>query len=209
MLSTSVLPPSSKKEILFCFTFSQPVLVFSYGRLEDIQKLKELGVSLEGKIAISRYGKIFRGNRLKNCQAAGAVGVIMYTDPAQVAPRGTDPESVYPNTFFLPPSGVQRGTTFIDADPLSPSWPSVDGAYRLTLNETTGESGLDQNIFRREIFPFQASLRSPPNPSATVTRSSCWPLLADRRCRRTGEEQSPASPTGWVPALTRSTPAGR
>ena len=59
-------------------------LLSSYGRLEDIQKLEELGVSLEGKIAISRYGKIFRGNRLKNCQAAGAVGVIMYTDPAQV-----------------------------------------------------------------------------------------------------------------------------
>ena len=140
MLSTSVLP-SSENEILFFFILSQPVLVLSYGRLEDIQKLKELGVSLEGKIAISRYGKIFRGNRLKNCQAAGAVGVIMYTDPAQVAPRGTDPDSVYPNTFFLPPSGVQRGTTFIDADPLSPSWPSVDGAYRLTLNETIGEGG--------------------------------------------------------------------
>ena len=67
-------------------------------------------------------------------------GVIIYSDPEEVAGMGTDPGSVYPNTFFLPPSGVQRGTTFIDADPLSPSWPSVDGAYRLTLNETTGET---------------------------------------------------------------------
>ena len=61
----------------------------------------------------------------------------MYTDPAQVAPEGTDPSSVYPNTFFLPPSGVQRGTTFIGGDPLSPTWTSVPGAYRLELNETT------------------------------------------------------------------------
>ena len=36
-------------------------------------------------------------------------GVIMYSDPAEVAPEGTEPSSVYPNTFFLPPSGVQRG----------------------------------------------------------------------------------------------------
>ena len=46
----------------------------NYGRIEDIEKLKSLGVSLEGKIAISRYGKIFRGNRLKICQDAGAIG---------------------------------------------------------------------------------------------------------------------------------------
>ena len=46
----------------------------NYGRVEDIERLRSLGVSLEGKIAISRYGKIFRGNRLKNCQDAGAVG---------------------------------------------------------------------------------------------------------------------------------------
>ena len=46
----------------------------NYGRVEDIEKLRSLGVSLEGRIAISRYGKIFRGNRLKNCQDAGAIG---------------------------------------------------------------------------------------------------------------------------------------
>ena len=46
----------------------------NYGRVEDIQRLRRLGVSLKGRIAISRYGKIFRGNRLKNCQDAGAVG---------------------------------------------------------------------------------------------------------------------------------------
>ena len=104
--------------------------------MEDLEKLGSLGISLEGRIAISRYGKIFRGNRLKNCEAAGAVGVIMFTDPAQVAPEGTEPSSVYPNTFFLPPSGVQRGTTFIGGDPLSPTWTSVAGAYRLSVNET-------------------------------------------------------------------------
>ena len=50
----------------------------------------------------------------------------------------TDPENVYPNTFFLPPSGVQRGSTLHGngGDPLSPGWTSIKGAYRLEINET-------------------------------------------------------------------------
>ena len=74
---------------------------------------------------------------MKHCQDAGAIGVIMYTDPEQVAPNGTDPDSVYPNTIFLPPSGIQRGNvlTTIKGDPLSPTWSSVPGAYRLSVDE--------------------------------------------------------------------------
>ena len=36
----------------------------NYGRVEDFQKLKNLGVNMTGKIAIMRYGKIFRGNKV-------------------------------------------------------------------------------------------------------------------------------------------------
>ena len=63
--------------------------------------------------------------------------MIMFSDPLDVAFNGTDPANVYPNTFFLPSSGVQRGSTFLgDSDPLSPSWTSVKGAYRQEINET-------------------------------------------------------------------------
>ena len=65
--------------------------------------------------------------------------MIMYTDPAEVAVEGTEPENVYPNTFFLPGSGVQRGSTFIgDGDPLSPGWPSIENSYRLGAEEVDG-----------------------------------------------------------------------
>jgi len=111
----------------------------NYGRVEDIQKLEELGISLKGKIAISRYGKIFRGNRLKHCQDAGAIGVIMFSDPADVTFEGTSPDKVYPNSGFLPDSGMQRGGVMLTkGDPLSPTWPSVKGAYRQTVEETEG-----------------------------------------------------------------------
>ncbi len=63
----------------------------------------------------------------------------MYTDPAEVAVQGTTPDKVYPNTFFLPGSGVQRGSTFLgEGDPLSPGWPSVENAYRLKPEEVEG-----------------------------------------------------------------------
>merc|ERR1712156_1160797 len=56
-----------------------------YARVEDIRKLKtELGIDLKGKICMARYGKIFRGNKVKNCQDAGAIGVIIFSDPGDV-----------------------------------------------------------------------------------------------------------------------------
>ena len=116
---------------------SGDLVYVNYARVEDISKLEELGVNLTGKIAIARYGKLFRGNKVKHCQDAGAIGVILYSDPEEIAPNGTDPDSVYPNTIFLPPSGIQRGNvlTTIKGDPLSPTWSSVPGAYRLSVDE--------------------------------------------------------------------------
>ena len=59
------------------------------------------------------------------------IGMILFSDPADVAVEGTEDENVYPNTIFLPGTGVQRGSTYIgDGDPLSPHWPSIQNAYR-------------------------------------------------------------------------------
>ena len=57
----------------------------NFGRVEDIQELSRLGVNLTGKIALSKYGMIYRGNILQNCQEAGAIGVILFSDPSNVA----------------------------------------------------------------------------------------------------------------------------
>jgi hypothetical protein len=46
----------------------------------------------------------------------------------QVAREGLEPEKLYPNTFFLPESGIQRGSVCEgDGDPLSPEWTSIKG----------------------------------------------------------------------------------
>ena len=104
----------------------------NYGRVEDFQYLEKIGISIKQKLCIARYGKIFRGNKVTNCKDNGGIGVILYSDPAEVALQGTEPNNVYPHTIFLPGSGIQRGSISIgDGEPLSPGWPSVSNAYRL------------------------------------------------------------------------------
>ena len=112
----------------------------NYGRVEDFQKLRDdLGVSVEGKICIARYGKIYRGNKVHHCQNEGGIGIIMFSDPGDVAHLGTEPKDVYPNSIFLPGSGIQRGSTYIgDGDPLSPTWASVENAYRVKPEDVEG-----------------------------------------------------------------------
>lgn len=112
------------------------VIYVNYGRVEDFDKLEEFGVNVSGSIVIARYGKIFRGNKLAHAQERGAKGVILFSDPEDVAQEGVEPQKVYPNTWWLPGSGIQRGTTFIgNGDPLTPGWPSTEHAYRLKVEE--------------------------------------------------------------------------
>lgn len=37
----------------------------NYGREEDFEALAKLGVNVSGTIVIARYGKIFRGNKVR------------------------------------------------------------------------------------------------------------------------------------------------
>jgi len=108
-----------------------PVYV-NYGSIEDFQQLRNMSVDLNNKICIARYGKIFRGNKADNGAKFGCVGLIIYSDPMEVACEGTDPSQVYPNSFWLPGTGMQRGSlALVDGDPLTPYWPSVENAYEL------------------------------------------------------------------------------
>ena len=116
---------------------AEDILVYvNYGTVEDMEYLDSIGVNLTGRIAISRYGSIFRGNKLQNVEQRGAIGLIIFSDPADVAPNGVSSDDVYPNSIFLPRTGMQRGTVFIDnGDPLSPFWASVPNAYRIEKSE--------------------------------------------------------------------------
>lgn len=108
------------------------VVYVNYGRVEDFYQLEKLGVNVTGRIVMARYGKIFRGNKIQHAQDRNAVGVILFSDPLDVALEGVSEEAVYPNKGWLPGTGMQRGTTFMgDGDPLTPGWPATEHAYRV------------------------------------------------------------------------------
>ncbi|XP_069102028.1 putative N-acetylated-alpha-linked acidic dipeptidase isoform X2 [Argopecten irradians] len=105
----------------------------NYGRIEDFVFLRDnQSISVEGKIVIARYGKIFRGDKVKIAQQYNATGIIMYTDPADFNMGN----STYPNSWWLPGSGVQRGTTGPDGDMLTMFYPAKDYTYRIPKSES-------------------------------------------------------------------------
>uniref|UniRef100_A0A8D1LAY4 Aminopeptidase NAALADL1 n=1 Tax=Sus scrofa TaxID=9823 RepID=A0A8D1LAY4_PIG len=111
----------------------------NYARTEDFFKLeRDMKINCSGKILIARYGKIFRGNKVKNAQLAGAKGIILYSDPADYFAPGV---RSYPDGWNLPGGGVQRGNILNlngAGDPLTPGYPANEYAYRLQIAEAVG-----------------------------------------------------------------------
>ncbi|PKU34959.1 n-acetylated-alpha-linked acidic dipeptidase 2-like [Limosa lapponica baueri] len=111
----------------------------NYGRTEDFFKLeREMGINCTGKIVIARYGKIFRGNKVKNAILAGAQGIILYSDPADYCAPGVD---AYPDGWNLPGGGAQRGNVLNlngAGDPLTPGYPAKEYTFRYKVNEGVG-----------------------------------------------------------------------
>lgn len=83
----------------------------NYGTYQDFVDLQEAGVELEGKIALIKYGGIFRGLKVKRAQELGMVGAVIYGDPGDdgeiTEKNGYAP---YPEGPARNPSSVQRGS---------------------------------------------------------------------------------------------------
>lgn len=92
------------------------------GRRTDFKRLVELGVPLEGKIALAKYGGQFRGLKVKNAQDFGMIGTIIYTDPGDDgAMREENGYAPYPAGPARNPSSVQRGSVqFLSTYPGDP-----------------------------------------------------------------------------------------
>lgn len=109
------------------------IVYANYGRKEDFEKLKEMGVDVSGKIVIARYGGNFRGYKAKFAEAAGAAGLIIYTDPID---SGYFKGLVYPEGPYYSESTIQRGSLLTEdftGDPLTPYEPALplDGEIKI------------------------------------------------------------------------------
>ncbi len=109
------------------------VVYVNQGMPDDYAALERRGISVKGKIAVARYGGGWRGLKPKLAQEHGAVGCIIYSDPADDGYRQGDS---YPKGGARPAFAVQRGSvvdmTTYPGDPLTPGIGAVPGAKRLT-----------------------------------------------------------------------------
>jgi N-acetylated-alpha-linked acidic dipeptidase len=115
------------------------VIYANYGRIGDYRLLDGMGVSLEGKIVLVRYGGTpsqMRGMKVREAANRGAAGVVIYSDPED---DGYVRGDIYPEGRWRPWEGIQRGS-FLDVpiypgDPLTPFEPSVPGVARIPFED--------------------------------------------------------------------------
>jgi len=137
------------------------------GLPEDYQILANQGISVEGKICIVRYGGSYRGVKAKVAGDNGAVGLILYSDPADDGYMRGD---VYPRGPWRSGDAIQRGTVkyiFQHAsDPLTPGWAATKDAERLSFDEATDLPKIPVvPIAYRDAEPFLKALAGPNVPS--------------------------------------------
>ncbi|EME83696.1 uncharacterized protein MYCFIDRAFT_215389 [Pseudocercospora fijiensis CIRAD86] len=83
----------------------------NYGSYQDYEDLVNAGIDLKGKIALVKYGDIFRGLKVKRASELGMIGVVMYSDP------GDDGD-------------ITEENAVAPGDPTTPGYPSKPGAPR-------------------------------------------------------------------------------
>ncbi len=150
-----------------------PLVYVNYGVVADYEELAREGVSVKGAIVIARYGQSWRGIKPKLAAEHGALGCIIYSDPAD---DGYATEATFPQGPMRPAAGVQRGSV-LDAplypgDPLTPGIGATADAKRLKREDA-------------------ASL--PHIPVLPISYADAQPLLAAL--------QGPVVPPNWRGAL--------
>ncbi|HEV2799374.1 MAG TPA: M28 family metallopeptidase [Pyrinomonadaceae bacterium] len=115
-----------------------PLVYVNYGLPDDYAALKKIKVDVRGKIVIARYGRSFRGVKAKVAEENGAVGLIIYSDPAD---DGYVQGDVYPNGPWRPETSAQRGSVLYlfqyPGDPLTPGQPAINGTTRRKQDDPT------------------------------------------------------------------------
>jgi N-acetylated-alpha-linked acidic dipeptidase len=150
-----------------------PLVYVNYGLVADYQELARQGVSVKGAIVIARYGESWRGIKPKIAAEHGAIGCLIYSDPAD---DGYGPQAAFPRGPMRPADAVQRGSV-MDAplypgDPLTPGVGATKEAKRLKLEDA-------QSLAKIPVLP--------------ISYADAQPLLAAL--------EGPVAVAGWRGAL--------
>lgn len=144
-----------------------PLVYVNYGLPPDYEALKKAGVDVKGKLAIARYGNSFRGVKAKVAEQNGAVGLLIYSDPAD---DGYMQGDVYPKGPWRPATSAQRGSVQYlfqyPGDPLTPGKPSVPGVKRIKIEDATNLTRIPvQPLSYGDAQKLLQPLRGPVRPA--------------------------------------------
>jgi N-acetylated-alpha-linked acidic dipeptidase len=111
----------------------------NFGTPRDYEELERRGIDVKGKIVIARYGGAWRGIKPKVAGEHGALGCIIYSDPANDGYGVGDP---YPKGGWRPEWGAQRGSVSdgpaqYTGDPLTPGVGATEDAKRLAVKDAS------------------------------------------------------------------------
>ncbi|XP_058886522.1 aminopeptidase NAALADL1-like [Acipenser ruthenus] len=109
------------------------------GKVSDYEFLNKT-IDLTGTIAIVRYGGAGRADKAINGARFGVAGVLVYTDPADINDgKMSDANETYPHSWYLPPSGAERGSfNGYFGDLLTPYYAAKEHTYRMPVSDITG-----------------------------------------------------------------------
>ncbi|MGC2030952.1 MAG: transferrin receptor-like dimerization domain-containing protein [Steroidobacteraceae bacterium] len=106
------------------------------GMPDDYQELEREGVSVKGRIVLTRYGGGWRGLKPKLAFEHGAVGCLIYSDPRD---DGYGAGDTYPKGGYRPRDAVQRGSVqdmvLYSGDPLTPGVGATADAKPLSIQD--------------------------------------------------------------------------
>ena len=117
------------------------VVYANRGRLEDFERLRELGIDCTGRIVLARYGGNYRGFKAKFAEEAGAAGLVIFLDPAD---SGEDRGPTWPDGGWANETCIQRGSIMTlpyKGDPLTPFRAARGDVERLDI-ESVGLPGI-------------------------------------------------------------------
>ncbi len=176
------------------------IIYANYGRPDDFSTLEKLGIEVKGKIVLVRYGEIFRGLKVMNAQKRGALGILIYSDPAD---DGYARGDVYPQGPFRPGSAIQRGSVqFLSLGPGDPSTPngaSVKDAKRLPIDDHHGFPLHNANVTPDKVAAWEKETGLKREdyfasiPSLPISYDSAKPMLEGLA--------GPNVPAGWQGGL--------
>ena len=144
-----------------------PLVFVNYGLPADYERLEGLGISVKGAIVIAKYGGSWRGIKPKVAAEHGAIGCLIYSDPAD---DGYFVDDVFPNGPMRPADGVQRGSVMdfsgsYPGDPLTPGVGATSTAERLKIADAKSLTRIPVlPISYGDAQPLLAALKGPVAP---------------------------------------------